>query len=144
MANHDTLGTTDEQIFCNYCRNILIDVTEKNQEYHNSCNQEIANYKDNLGYWYYLEMVQASMEDCTFDETGNLIKLNLAGKGLLDIPKLPFKHLQELNLSHNYLDRVPEWLFQLPRLKTIIFPGNGFSETLLLGILKLNEQGFNV
>ena len=144
MANRETLGTIDEKIFCNYCRNILIDVTEKKQEYHTSCNQEIAKYKENLGYWYYLEMVQASIEDCTFDEEGNLIKLNLVGKGLLDLPNLPFKHLQQLDLSHNYLNRVPDWIFQLPRLNTIIFPGNGFSETLLLGILRLNQHGVNV
>lgn len=143
MANRETLGTIDAQIFCNYCRNILIDVTEKKQEYHNTCNQEFAQYKENLGYWYYLEIVHANIEDCTFDEKGNLIKLNLAGKGLLELPKLPFSHLQELDLSYNYLDRVPDWIFQ-SRLKKIIFPGNGFSETLLIGILRLNQNGVTV
>lgn len=144
MSKQESLGTRDEQIFCLFCRNNLINLNEQKLGYHKSCNREVINYKDELGYWYYLALVHATIEDCTLNSDENIIGLDLSAKGLTDLPKLPFKHLQELNLSRNYLDNVPDWVFELPDLKTIIFPGNGFSSSLLLDILRLNEQGINV
>lgn len=144
MPRHSPLRISDEHVFCLYCRNALIKTNEKNKGYHESCNNDIVQYKDKLGEWYYLGMVQAGIDDCTFDYDGNIIGLNLSNKGLFTLPELPFKRLQELDLSYNHLDRVSEWVFNLPDLKKVSFPGNGFSRTLLLDMLRLNQKGLTV
>jgi hypothetical protein len=138
------LGIKVYQSYCFYCRNALLNKVEKNQGHHNTCKYEITQYKEELGYWYYLQMVNATTDDCITDQDGRILVLNLGGKGLADIPELPFKDIEELDLSYNHLDRVPKWIFKLPHLKKAIFPGNGFSQTLLLDMLKLNEIGVEV
>jgi hypothetical protein len=122
----------------------LLKKREKNQGHHNTCKYEITQYKEELGYWYYLQMVNATTDDCITDQDGRILVLNLGGKGLADIPDLPFKDIEELDLSYNHLDRVPKWVFSLPHLKKTKFPGNGFSQTLMLDMLKLNKRGIEV
>ena len=45
MVNQISLGTKDEQIFCLFCRDILVRAKEQRQEYHVSCENAIAQYK---------------------------------------------------------------------------------------------------
>lgn len=138
------LGITAGQSFCYYCRSTLLSKEEKNQGHHNTCKYEISQYKEELGYWYYLQLVNATTDDCVIDAKGRIIKLDLSYKGLADLPYLPFKDIQELNVSNNLLDRVPDWVFELPRLKKMIFPRNGFSYSLIRDMLKLNEKGVTI
>ena len=125
MPRSGPLRISDEHVFCLYCRTALIKTHDQNKGYHESCNRAMVQYKDKLGDWYYLGMVQATLDECTFDENNNIIGLNLSGKGLYTLPDLPFKHIQELDLSYNHLDKVPDWVFNLSQLKKVIFPGNG-------------------
>jgi hypothetical protein len=135
------LGIRAGQSYCYYCRSILLNKEEKNQGHHNTCKYEISQYKEELGYWYYLQMVNATTDDCLTDVDGRIIKLDLSRKGLADLPNLPFKDIEELDVSGNLLDRIPQWIFDLPQLKKMSFPGNGFSQSLILDMLKLNEKG---
>ena len=119
------IGIKEFQSFCSYCRSTLRNKEEMNQGHHNICKYEISQYKEEKGYWYYLQMVGADITDCYTDSKGRIIHLNLAGKGLADLPELPFKDIEILDLSGNVLDRVPKWIFELTHLKEIYFPGNG-------------------
>lgn len=134
----------EEHIYCRYCRNVLERSEEKEIESHMSCQQEFVEFKSEMGMWYYLELVNATIDDCTFDIEGRLISLDLSGRHLTDLPPLPFKHLQVLNLANNFLDHIPAWVFELRELRTAIFPGNGYSESLLFDMLLLNQKGVEV
>ena len=143
-------NTEVESTYCSYCRKILSLVEEISQEFHNTCHSEITTYEEDKSgkYWYYLESIKANFDDISCDHNGNIVSLDLSRKGITNIPEIDniesFNHLEEINLSENYLTRVPSWFYKLPSLKRAIFPGNGFSQSLLLDILKLNEKGLEV
>ena len=124
-----------ETVYCQYCRKALTVKEEIEQNFHNVCHLEISNYEDNKEsqYWYYLDAINATFDDISCDKDGNIIAIDLSRKGMTYLPDINnidiFSHLEELNLSLNYLTRVPDWLYELPKLKRIIFPGNGFSHS---------------
>lgn len=140
----ETKAIKDSQSFCSYCRISLNTKQERILGYHEACASEMASFKEEMGVWYYLQLVNATDADYEADANGNIIGLDLSNKRLFDIPELPFQDLRVLDLSYNHLSAVPAWIFNLPNLETIIFPGNGFSQSLVYDMLRLNEQGVNV
>ncbi len=53
-------------------------------------------------------------------------RLHLDGFGITEIPEeiFAFTHLEELDLSANFIQHVPEQLFDLPRLRHVVLIGN--------------------
>lgn len=139
-----------ENVFCTYCRKVLEKMNEIEQNYHFSCHSAITEFKDDTtgNQWYYLDSIHADFDDISCDADGNIVTLDLSNKGLTHIPEIDnlstFKHLQEINITRNYLSRAPSWFFNLPSLKKVMFPGNGFSFSLLRDILRLNAHGLQV
>jgi Leucine-rich repeat (LRR) protein len=134
----------ESKSFCLFCRISLTTNEEKLNGYHETCHSEMSQFKDDMGIWYYLQMVNATEADYETDSNGNIVALDLSNRQLFDVPELPFKYLSELNLSYNRLSSIPEWIFRLENLKIAIFPGNGFSQSLVYDMLRLNECGVNV
>lgn len=140
----ESKAVKDSQTFCSYCRISLSTKSERLAGFHDACASEMASFKDEMGVWYYLQLVNATDADYEADLNGNIIGLDLSNKRLFDIPELPFKTLETIDLSYNHLSAVPHWIFDLPNLKNIIFPGNGFSQSLVYDMLRLNEKGVQV
>ena len=140
----ETKAVKESQSFCSFCRISLNTKQERLLGYHEACYTEINEFKDEMGVWYYLQMVNATESDYTADHDGNIINLDLSNRNLFDIPELPFSELRELDVSYNRLSSVPQWIFNLPKLKEISFPGNGFSQSLVYDMLRLNAKGVNV
>lgn len=140
-----------EKSYCTYCRNLLNIVYEIKQEYHDSCYSEIKNFDSNdAGLYFYLDSIKAGFDDISCDIHGNIVYIDLSNKGMTHIPDLEFSnikifnYLEEINLSRNYLRRIPNWIFNLPKLKKAIFPGNGFSNSLLFDMIRLNSLGIEI
>lgn len=135
-----------ENSYCSYCRKLLKETNEIQRGYHKACYLEVENYeKDREGqYWYYLELINASFDDISCDSNGEITAIDLSRKGMSFIPELEdistFLKVEEFNVSQNYLTRVPSWFYRLPNLKRVIFPGNGFSQSLLMDILRLGSK----
>lgn len=144
MESNAIKDVKESASFCFYCRISLNTKKEKLAGYHEACKDEMNQFKDEMGIWYYLELVNATDTDYEADSNGNILSLDLSNKHLFDIPELPFKTLRVLDVSYNRLSGVPQWIFELPDLETMIFPGNGFSQSLVYDMLRLNERGVNV
>lgn len=140
----ETKAVKESQSFCSFCRISLSTKQEQLAGYHEACKEEMNQFKDEMGVWYYLQMVNASDADYQADREGNILSLDLSNKGLFDIPELPFKELREIDVSYNHLSSIPPWVFELPNLERMIFPGNGFNQSLVYDMLRLNEKGVEV
>ena len=140
----ETKAIKESQAFCEYCRISLTTKEEQLSGYHEACRTEMAQFKDEMGIWYYLQMVNATEADYEADSDGRILSLDLSNKRLFDIPELPFKDLRYIDASYNHLSSIPPWIFELPDLEAMIFPGNGFSQSLVYDMLRLNEKGVTV
>ena len=139
----ETKAIKESQSFCSFCR-ISLNKEERVLGYHQACKEEVAQFKDEMGIWYYLQLVNATGSEYEADENGNIISLDLSNKRLFDIPELPFKDLRSLDLRYNQLSVIPQWIFDLENLEIISLPGNGFSQSLVYDMLRLNEKGVSV
>lgn len=137
----ETKSIKESQSFCSFCRISLNTKQERLKGYHEACFSEVNEFKDEMGVWYYLQMVNATDSDYETDSNGNIISLDLSNRHLFDIPELPFKELRQLDVSYNRLSVIPQWIFDLPHLELMSFPGNGFSQSLVYDMLRLNEKG---
>ena len=140
----ETKAIKESQSFCTFCRISLSTKEEKILGYHEACKSEMNEFKEEMGIWYYLQLVNATEADYEADAKGNILSLDLSNKRLFDIPELPFKDLQYIDVSYNHLSSIPPWIYELPSLDTMVFPGNGFNQSLVYDMLRLNEKGVNI